>query len=223
MGNLPIQSRARARMNLVALCAITTLCMAVEGVSASDPLARFWRENDGKTVRRLPVDVVPENVFWGFGTRDFPDNLKAFNRMIDESVARSTYNCVTLTLRCNPELGDSETMAAAKTVCEKAHAAGIKVYMDTDPRIARHEFFARWPKDMQGIATIVTAVPTNGVAAFTHTFKDATDHMTGGARNSYRPVKARVAAAYAVRKRADGADKTLFGIHHKAEQKAQRD
>ena len=38
---------------------------------SADPLVRFWRENDGKSVRRLPVDVVPENVFWGFGTRVF--------------------------------------------------------------------------------------------------------------------------------------------------------
>ena len=204
MDNLTKAGFTRIRMNLAVFSAAVALCAIAEGASPSDPLARFWRENDGKTVRRLPVDVVPENVFWGFGTRDFPDGLKAFKRMIDESVAKSTYNCVTLTLRCNPELGDSETMAAAKTVCEKAHAAGIKVYMDTDPRIARREFFARWPKDMQGIATVVTAVPTNGVAAFTHTFKDATDHMTGGARNAYRPVSARVAAAFAVRKCADG-------------------
>ena len=171
----------------------------------ADPLVRFWRDNDGKSVRRLPVDVVPENVFWGFGTRDFPDGLKAFSRMIDESVAKSTYNCVTLTLRCNPELGDKETLLAAQAVNEKAHAAGIKVYMDTDPRIARREFFARWPNDMQGVAVVVTVAPTNGAAAFTYTFKDATDHMTGGARNSYRPVKARVADSFAVRRRADGA------------------
>ena len=189
-----------------------TCAAALNGFAATlstapcaDPLVRFWRDNDGKSVRRLPVDVVPENVFWGFGTRDFPDGLKAFSRMIDESVAKSTYNCVTLTLRCNPELGDKETLLAAQAVNEKAHAAGIKVYMDTDPRIARREFFARWPNDMQGVAVVVTVAPTNGAAAFTYTFKDATDHMTGGARNSYRPVKARVADSFAVRRRADGA------------------
>ena len=178
--------KTRILFAFVCVAALKGLCAPLSIVPAADPLVRFWRENDGKTVRRLPVDVVPENVFWGFGTRDFPDGLKAFSRMIDESVAKSTYNCVTLTLRCNPELGDPETMAAAKTVCEKAHAAGIKVYMDTDPRIARREFFARWPNDMQGVAVVVTAAPTNGVAAFTYTFKDATDHMTGGARKQKR-------------------------------------
>ena len=173
-------------------------------VASGDPLVRFWRENDGKTVRRLPVDMLPENAFWGFNTRDFPDGMKAFSRMVDEGFANSTYNCVTLTLRCNPELGDAETMAAAKAFFAKARAVGVKAYMDVDPRIARREFFARWPNERQGIAAVVTAVPTNGVASFAHTFKDATDHMTGGARNSYRPLAARVAAAFAARRRADG-------------------
>lgn len=171
---------------------------------ADDPLTRFWLEKDGRAVRRLPVDVQPENAFWGFGTRDFSDGMKTFSRMADECFAKSTYNCITLTLRCNPELGDAETMSAAKTFFAKARAAGVKVYMDTDPRIARREFFARWPNERQGIACVVTAAPTNGVAAFTHTFKDATDHMTGGARSSYRPLAARVAAAFAARRRADG-------------------
>jgi hypothetical protein len=172
--------------------------------AADDPLARFWRENDGKTVRRLPVDVLPENAFWGFITRDFPDGMKAFNRMVDEGFAKSTYNCVTLTLRCNPELGDAETMSAAKAFFAKARAAGVKVYMDVDPRIARREFFARWPNERQGLAYVTTSTPTNGIAVFSHTFKSKTDHMTGGARNSYRPVAARVAAAFAVRRLADG-------------------
>ena len=178
--------------------------LAAASAAPCDPLTKFWRENDGKTVRRLPVDVLPENAFWGFGTRDFLNGMKAFNRMADEGFAKSTYNCVTLTLRCNPELGDAETMSAAKAFFAKARAAGVKVYMDTDPRIARQEFFTRWPNERQGIAAVVTVVPTNGVAAFTYTFKDATDHMTGGARNSYRPLSARVAAAFAARRRADG-------------------
>ena len=126
---------------------IASLAVAAAELLAvpADPLARFWRENDGKTVRRLPVDVLPENVFWSFTTRDFPDGMKAFNRLVDEGFARSTYNCVTLTLRCNPELGDPETQAAAKAFFAKARAAGVKVYMDTDPRIARQEFFSKWP------------------------------------------------------------------------------
>ena len=187
---------------------IVIACLAVAATELlavpADPLPRFWRENDGKTVRRLPVDVVPENAFWGFGTRDFPDGMKAFNRMADEGFAKSTYNCITLTLRCNPELGDAETMSAAKAFFAKARATGVKVYMDTDPRIARREFFARWPNERQGIAYVATAASTNGVASFAHTFNDATDHMTGGAKSSYRPLAARVADAFAVRRRADG-------------------
>ena len=196
--------KTRSLIAFVCAAALNGLCASPCATPSADPLVRFWRDNDGKAVRRLPVDVVPENVFWCLGTRDFPDDLKAFNRMIGESVEKSTYNCVTLTLRCNPELGDKETLAAAQAINEKAHAAGIKVYMDTDPRIARREFLARWPDEKQGIAVVVTAAPTNGVAAFAYTFKDATDHMTGGARDSYRPVKARVAASFAAKRRTDG-------------------
>ena len=40
---------------------IVIACVAVAAAELlavpADPLARFWRENDGKTVRRLPVDV----------------------------------------------------------------------------------------------------------------------------------------------------------------------
>ncbi len=194
----------RTLIVLVGAAALNGLCASPSATPSADPLVRFWRDNDGKVVRRLPVDVVPENAFWGFTTRDFSDNLKSFNRMVDESVSQSTYNCVTLTLRCNPELGDRETLLAAQSVCEKAHAAGIKVYMDTDPRIARREFLARWPDDKQGVAVVVAVAPTNGVASFAYTFKDATDHMSGGARSSYRPVTARVAASFAAGRRADG-------------------
>ena len=173
--------------------------------AADEPLTRFWMENDGKTVRRLPVDVLPENVFWSFTTRDFPDGMKAFNRLVDEGFARSTYNCVTLTLRCNPELGDPETQAAAKAFFAKARAAGVKVYMDTDPRIARQEFFSKWPDERQSIATVFTCASTNGAATARHEFKDVQDHMSWGSKNAYRPVSGRIGSALAVKRGADGA------------------
>ena len=71
MDNLTKGGFTRIRMNLAVFCSAVALCAIAGGAAASDLLVRFWRENDGKTVRRLPVDVVPENVFWGFGTRVF--------------------------------------------------------------------------------------------------------------------------------------------------------
>ena len=173
--------------------------------TADDPLARFWRENDGKTVRRLPVDVLPENVFWGLSTRDFADGMKTLNRLADRGFEESTYNCVTLTLRCNPELGDPETQAAAKAFFAKARAAGVKVYMDTDPRIARCEFFSRWPAERQSMARVKAATPTNGVARASVEFTWRHDHMSAGSRNPYRPLSGRVASACAVKRDASGA------------------
>jgi len=182
---------------------LLSACAVCAGLWA-DPLDDFWRTNDGKTIRRLPVDIVPENVFWSFGTRDFSDGMKTFNRLEDESFAKSTYNCITLTLRCNPELGDPETIAAAKACCEKAHAAGVKVYMDTDPRIARAEFFRQWPDEKQTIVRVELAAATNGTARFSHVFRSVQDHMSWGSRSAYRPLNARVAAAVAAKRRADG-------------------
>ena len=45
---------------------------------------RFHLENEGRTVRRLPVGVLPENVFWWFTTRDFSDGMKTFNRLVKQ-------------------------------------------------------------------------------------------------------------------------------------------
>lgn len=35
--------------------------------SKDSPLTRFYSKNDGKTIRRLPSWIVPENAFSGFG------------------------------------------------------------------------------------------------------------------------------------------------------------
>ncbi len=174
-------------------------------VAATDPLDEFWRNNDGKTVRRLPVDIVPENVFWSFGTRDFSDEMKTYNKLVDEGLAKSTYNCITHTLRCNPELGDPETLEAARAAFARAHQEGVKVYMDTDPRIARAEFFKKWPDEKQSIVRVVIAPATNGTARFSHAFQSVQDHMSWGSRSAYRPLNARVAAAVAAKCGADGA------------------
>ena len=180
--------------NILAVAAAMAAMAAV-----GDPLTDFWRDNDGKSVRRLPVNVVPENVFWSFGNRDFPDGMKTFNRMTDEAFAKSTYNCVTLTLRCNPELGDAETIAAARDFIRKAHANGVKVYMDTDPRIARAEYFRSWPDEKQGFARVAAVTPTNGVASFAIVFSPVQDHMSWGSRSAYRPYSGKVLSALAVK------------------------
>ena len=201
---------------LVAFCSAASASM-VCSPEHIDTLVQFWQENDGKTVRRLPIDVLPENVFWWFTSRDFSDGMKTFNALVDEGLEQSTYNCVTLSLRCNPELGDPEVKEAAKAFFAKAHASGVKVYMDTDPRIARREFFSRWPDERQGIATVVTALPTNGVVEFSHVFRDAEDHMTSGAASTYFPISARVAAAFAARRGLDGSLDLSAGRHVEVE------
>jgi len=197
----------KEQLVLAVLCAVAVCGCAKERCEcrSGDVLAKFWQENDGRTVRRLPVDIGPENVFWSFGTRDFADGMKTFNRLMDESFEKSTYNCITLTLRCNPELGDDETVAAAKACIARAHRDGVKVYMDTDPRIARAEFFKRWPREKQSLARVATVAPTNGVADFKVVFRPVQDHMSWGSKSAYRPLRGSVGRACAVKRRADGA------------------
>jgi hypothetical protein len=191
--------------NLAFLITGAWLLPALAGsIPAEDCLRRFYTANNGKTLRRLPIDILPENGFWWFTTRDFADGMSAFNHLADEGLAKSTYNCITLSLRCNHELGHPQTQQAARNFFKKAGEHGVKVYMDTDPRIARKEFFSRWPEDCQSVAKIVTAEPSSGMVKLEYVFKDAEDHMTSGAAVSYRPLRARVAVSVAVKKRADG-------------------
>ena len=135
---------------------------------------------------RLPVSVLPENVFLGFGNADFrePDGrtMAAVVRMLGEE---STYNVITLTLRCTNDLSSAETQRRVRMVAEQAHGYGMKVMMDTDPRIARHEFLRRWPADAQRYLEIAftNAIPCPSFA----------DHMSGGTVPYYETAR-RIAA-----------------------------
>jgi len=188
------------------LCTVAGVFAFASMAAEADALTRFWRENDGKTVRRLPVNVMPENVFLSFGNKDFSDDFRTFGALMDALDAKSTYNCITLTLRCNPELAEEKTQAAAKKAIARAHQAGMKVYMDTDPRIARRAFFAKWPDERQGMAKVISCDPTNGVAAYCIRFDPVNDHMSWGSRDAYRPVAARLASALAVKRGPQGLD-----------------
>lgn len=176
----------------------------VPAACEADLLHGFMRSNAGRTVRRLPVSILPENVFLSFSSRDFAEGMTTFDRMLDEVISKSTYNCITLTLRCNPELGDEETMKAAKRVFDKARAEGVKTYMDTDPRIARREFFKEYPSDRQSVVVVSAEEAKDGKASYRIVFPSRDDHMSWGSKSPYRPLGGRVMKALAVRRDAKG-------------------
>ena len=175
--------------------------------SAGDALDSFWKESRDRTLRRIPVGVVPENAFCSLVNLDFEPGQED---LIGEGVFRDVlgrlgpYNCITLTLRCIPDLSDKVTQDHVAAAIGKAHAEGIKVYMDTDVRIARDEFLRRWPEEAQGRLALDIVAPTNGTARFRIVPEFCRDHMCYNARRVYDVYKSRIVDAWAVKVGADG-------------------
>lgn len=178
------------------------------GVLAADPLERFWDETKaGDVLRRLPVQVVPENVFVSFGNGDFKPGHENELRddMFRDVIGRlGPYNCVTLTLRCKPDLSDRILEERAADVIAQAHRDGLQVLMDVDVRIARDEFLRRWPEDAQSRLAFDIVTPTNGVAQFRMVPEFCRDHMCYKSRRVYDVFKSRILKAWAIRVGADG-------------------
>ena len=175
---------------------------------AADPLEEFWDKTaSGATIRRLPVQVVPENAFVSFGNGDFkPGRERALRDEMFRDVfgKLSPYNCVTLTLRCKPDLSDRILQDRVADVIRQAHADGIQVLMDVDVRIARDEFLRRWPDDAQSYLAFDIVTPTNGVARFRMLPEFCRDHMCYSSRRVYDVFKSRIAKAWAITVDADG-------------------
>ena len=84
-----------------------------------DVLARFYHENEGKSLRRLPSWIVPENAFGGFGITD-PSNT-AQRRVLKLFLERSDWNVLTWCCR-TAEHGHPEV---APRLAEAAEKLGI--------------------------------------------------------------------------------------------------
>lgn len=165
------------------------------------PLVRFWNENAGKSVRRLPTWICPENAFFMIHGESLKPGAEKANTALMKCLAeKGTYNVVTLTLRCHPELGDAEIENEVRKIVEVAHANGIEVGMDIDPRIARREFLRRWPDAMQEVVIAAKGETfASGKAVARLTAKSHGDHMVAGTLTRYDPVSANLLSAYAVR------------------------
>ena len=174
------------------------------GFMGCGALDRFWDGTSGETLRRMPLGVVPENVFWSLSNASFEEG-EAYERTAAADIAaKSVYNVVTLTLRSIPDLSDRVTERFAETFIRESHANGVKVLMDIDARIARREFLRRWPEDHAGVLRLVSAAPKDGVARFSADFGHYRDHMAWGAERAYDPSNGRVVRALAAKADASG-------------------
>ena len=89
---------------LAAAVALAAVFSAIAG--EGDVLARFYGENVGKALRRIPSWVVPENAFVGLSNSDFEDESGATQkRIFDAYRDRSDWDVITYTLvvRCADE------------------------------------------------------------------------------------------------------------------------
>ena len=174
---------------------------------ADDALTRFWRENEGKALTRLPASVVPLNSFLSFATHDYT-NATPFTESVNmyRFLGEKTgVNFVTHTLRCVPDLSDKATEDGVRQVCAEAHKYGIEVGMDVDVRIARFEFLRRWPDEAQRKLVVDSAPATDGVARVAIPWARHRDHMCYGARACYDATSSRLVEAFAARRDAAGA------------------
>ena len=162
-------------------------------------------------LNRLPIDVLPENAFDGFGNGHFFDpSLADVERVkLDHYASNSTFNVVTLTLRCAPDLNDPRTKAKVRDYVREAHARGIKVMMDVDPRIARHAFLAAHPDECERVVQAVRVKPdADGKATASAARKEQlNDHMSWGSTRAYDATGASLLGGWAVRP--DGSKRRL--------------
>ena len=196
MKHLPGSNEMSMRfLSVACLLLLTAVC------PADSVLDAFYAENAGKTLRRLPTVILPENAFFMIHGPSLAKGAENANAALMELLAeKGTYNFITLTLRCHPELGDAEIVAEAKKVIEVAHRHGIQVGMDIDPRIARREFLRRWPDEMQCVVVAAKGETyASGRAQATLVAKGHGDHMCAGSPMGYDPVAASPLVAYAVR------------------------
>ena len=109
-----------------------------------DVLARFYSENDGKSLRRLPSWIVPENAFGGFAISD-PSNVVQ-RRVLEVFRDRSDWNVLTYCCRSSEPLNPAVTSRLAMAASE-LRGTGIELLMELDPRLLRNAFLERHPDD----------------------------------------------------------------------------
>ncbi len=129
-----------------------------------DVLARFYHENEGKSLRRLPSWIVPENAFAGFGIAD-PSNTVQ-RRVLKPFLERSDWNVLTWCCR-TAEHGHPEVAPRLAEAAETLKGSGIELLMELDPRLMRNEFLSRHPDDHLRLRQFGRFMPdAGGVARF---------------------------------------------------------
>ena len=170
---------------LFTLLAIACFVFSLQAQNPSQEgvLERFYRENDGKTLRRLPSWVMVQPSALMLHTADLKEEPGAdvLARLFDLFRDRSDWNVLTFALRCVPDLSSPVVERHAMINAARAREAGIELKMNIDPRIMRNEFLGRWPEDCLHWRQFETVVPdSSGTARFTVELELLRDHKCYG-------------------------------------------
>lgn len=186
-------------------------------------LGRFWRESEGRTVRRLPVDVLPENVFVILREDQRVAGFEVAETAVREICAKGTYNVITLTPRWQQEISGDDYAEAVRRLSDIARSYGVKLLADSDPRQDRTAFFARFPDKTLDLSVVTLGADgTNAVEAvcpsILETLSPAGGDMVGQGVRRVRVFAARVDHAGAVlsRRPLDGGDFNLEACEDRA-------
>ena len=144
---------------------VLTAGMLAFGVH-SEALDDFWRKSVGRTVRRLPVEVLPENGFVILRDDERGEQgLPLAESVVEAMCEHGTYNVFTVTPRWLRELDHPDTEAMIRRLSAVTRRHGVKFLMDSDVKICRETFLSRYPDDHLDLLMFLPASATNEAAA----------------------------------------------------------
>ena len=181
-------------------CILLASVLFLSAISAKgDVLDRFYSENDGRILRRLPSWVVPENAFAPITKEQVADPENSVqHRLFSLFRERSDWNILTYCARFT-EHDDSKVMECVAEAAGAMREAGIELLMENDPRLMRNEFFRRFPEDYLRVRQYAVVEPSSdGVAQFKISEDNMSDYgETARPYSFWRP--GRVVSAWAVK------------------------
>ena len=137
-------------MKYLMLSAAATFLIAANAAEScttgdrGDVLRRFYSENEGLSLRRLPSWIVPENTFTGFGL-DAPADIVQ-RRQLQLFLDKSDWNVLTYCCRKSETFNPAVTSRIAKAA-DTLKGSGIELLMEMDPRLMRNAFLEHFPDD----------------------------------------------------------------------------
>ena len=153
----------------------------------------------------LSEKVMPTLGCWFWAEAEFEPN--GYKQFIDQFSLHSAYNYLTMSMRIpEKEVTDVDVYEQIKAAAIYARDHGVPMVTDLDVRLARREFEAKYPDELQEMLLLqeLTLSTKNSVDAVIHSF-DLSDHYTGQTTN-YIPLRSALLRVYSYVRGSDGID-----------------